>query len=109
MPPDLMIVDVAMCASNKEWQTRVKGQTDTYDVKFGRVEIGPVIYDYTCSCPHFQYRLVGTGTHCKHIKHVIEQKLRCGWNEQLDPGLHAELPDWCPNCGGSLVHERVGV
>jgi len=107
--PDLIIVDVPTCATNSHWRTEVQGQTGKYLVTFGHVEMGPVANDYTCSCPHFQYRLFGTGEYCKHIKRVIEQKLRCAWNAELEP-VHAPIGgNFCPKCTGPLTFERVAV
>ena len=36
---------------------KIKGSTDIYDVTWD-----------TCTCPHFQFRLIGTGKICKHIE-----------------------------------------
>lgn len=107
--PELTIVDVPTCASNLDWEKEVKGATGVYIVKFGRVEVGPAIRDYTCTCPHFQYRLSGTGVHCKHIIKVIVDELRCGWNESLEVGFDFPADKCCPKCHGPIIYERVGV
>jgi len=42
---------------------------NTNTTKIGKYDVD--MDNKTCSCPHFQYRLKGTGKLCKHLKEAI--------------------------------------
>jgi len=101
--PDLIVVPVATCATNKNWSTQVKGSKGAvYTVSYGPVMNQLVQYGYTCTCKGFKYR-----GRCKHINTVMAE--RCGWNWELDPGNLPDEDGRCPHCDGKVVWEQVGV
>lgn len=125
--PDLDIVAMRMCATNRYWQATVASESESgqsylvrFEQQFG--ERRNYEYDYTCSCPHYRYRKA-QGTYCKHIERA--KKFRCGWHEQwggdgpstdkdplveLSHEIHPETGlDPCPCCGASTEAVRVAV
>jgi hypothetical protein len=34
--------------------------------------------DWSCSCPHWQYRMAPIGGHCKHIERILAQEASHG-------------------------------
>lgn len=107
--PDLDIVGTWTCSTNTYWHKRIQGSEPAvvYDVRFQHRPMGPVQYDWTCTCKAFTF---GKGKYCKHIKSVMEE--RCGWNAELEPTAEALVKDGehvCPNCEGPVEAFRVGV
>lgn len=104
--PDLTLTSAATCATNQGWSTKVKGsQGGFYTVSWCYQRGGSVQYDYECTCRGFA---MSGHRRCKHIKQVVDEHLRCGWNEALEPTLKAK-GDKCPDCGGPVAYLRVGV
>jgi hypothetical protein len=102
---DLTIETAAVCATNVEWSTEVVGSKgDIYTVRFCHQPQGRVQYDYECTCWAFKAKRA----RCKHIQQVVTQRLRCAWNDAMDPGLSPD-GNKCPSCGGPLHYMRVGV
>lgn len=56
----------------------------TNTTKIGKYDVDVV--NKTCSCPHFQYRLKGTGKLCKHLKEAIN-------NSTSDENLYGSNSD----------------
>lgn len=101
---DLTTETAAMCESNKDWATKVIGSKgDEYEVRFCAQSGGSVQHDYECTCPSFTH----TGRQCKHIRQVINEERRCGWNWEMEPGRSHNGA--CPSCRGPLVYLKVGV
>ena len=104
--PDLTIFPTATCATNVSWDTTIQGSTGTpYTVRWGRLsprdmDIQSCQYGHTCECKGFEIR-----RHCKHVKAVEASGARCGWNATLE--ICDETS--CPDCGGPVVIEQVGV
>lgn len=45
--------------------TKVKSSSSNKEYEVNTMEL-------TCTCPHYTYRLIGTGEICKHIKQVLD-------------------------------------
>ena len=104
--PELSIVYASWCESNERYEKQVEGKSGKYLVRFGPTIGGSHAYDYTCSCPAFQY---GKCKYCKHIEAVKDE--RCCWNHDVIMGSFEEEPTdkKCPKCGGNLLTVKVGV
>jgi hypothetical protein len=107
LPDDLTIV--VACMTNTGWSTTVTGSKgDLYTVRWCFQPRGQ--YDYECTCPSY----VNRGTHCKHIRQVINEKRRCGWSEERTKSIFSWLQEMiekrgkCPRCGGPVMYAKVG-
>lgn len=114
--PDLDIVTAWTCNSNMgNWFMEIgsgKGDGTKYTVRFQRMPPGhPVQIDWTCTCKGYQFRKT-----CSHIEHA--KRMRCGWNEELEPtakalpsdaNVHRETGHKCPKCRTIAYAVRVGV
>lgn len=99
------------CCTNTSWSHAVPGSKlgTSYTVTFGPAQHGRVQYDYSCDCKAYQYN---NGKYCKHILAVKELKLRCAWNEELEPTAQVLTRDGehkCPHCGGEVESIKVAV
>lgn len=98
--PDLTIETYWTCETNHNWVLEVPGSKGhSYVVAFGFRLLGPCMYDYTCTCPSFEFR-----GRCKHIE--ANRGKRCGWSWQVGGGEVDSANPKCPRCGGPVVAEN---
>lgn len=95
------------CSSNESWETDITGKNGkTYTVTYGRVNHGPYLYNYVCTCEAFKF---GKGKPCKHIE---EAKTRhCMFNHEAACGGGCDTTglDVCPKCGLKMVSFSIMV
>lgn len=41
-----------------------------------RYRVDKAYYKFTCNCPHYHFRLRGSGSHCKHIE-MVKEVVKC--------------------------------
>lgn len=104
--PDLTTLLAATCATNTGWSKEVEGSKGAhYTVRWCFQPGGDVQYGYECTCPSFLHG----HRPCKHIRQILADDARCGWNEALEPTLTISEHGRCPSCGGPVAYLRVGV
>ena len=57
-------------------RTKVKSSTGTGEYTVDTMEL-------SCTCPHYLYRLMGTGDYCKHVKEVLDNPDRFKDEEEM--------------------------
>lgn len=104
--PDLTTEIAYICCTNVHWSKTVVGSKGgQYTVTFGFQPTGPVQYDWSCTCKGYKFR-----HGCRHIEDSKGE--RCGWNNELDPGLQPDFVNGearCPKCGGPITLVQVAV
>lgn len=109
--PDLTIENYWCCLSNESFSTFVASSdgSKTYQVTFGpnHKNKDRVVNDWACTCPAYEHR----PGYCKHIKRIQAAGERCGWHKFVDGGEPEYSGDTpcCPNCGGPVTTQRMGV
>jgi hypothetical protein len=107
---DLTMHATWTCESNFYFSTTVEGSKGAkYVVTYGETETGPYKYDWSCTCPSAKFHK----GHCKHVKAVKDDDLRCAWNWEMDPGYgeaeETAAGPCCPRCHGPVRAVRVAA
>jgi len=97
--PDLTLETFWHCETDREWSSTVDGSKGRrYKVTWDRHSHRnhEVQYDYSCECEGYKFR-----KDCKHIQHVKDNNLRCGWNSfvEHDEPVKKDGEFFCPRCG----------
>ena len=112
---ELSIQTAVTCKSNIDWSVDVKlhsgPTTNCYVVRYGELdskekEKQGYQYGYICGCKAFRFRKQGDAHYCKHIKAIIEDGVRCGWNQRMK---YLEMVPACPRCGEEVTPFSIGV
>ena len=119
--PDLTEHIVPTCMSNLAWSGSVASASDSeveYHVTWGPAPPwAEVQFGWHCTCRDFYYQTEqhGFGHHCKHINQIINQDLRCAWNEAIELVSNNYDVKWidghkqCPKCEGPITYVRIAV
>tara|TARA_R100001530_G_C4186176_1_gene120832 strand:- start:42 stop:377 length:336 start_codon:yes stop_codon:yes gene_type:complete len=100
------------CVTAENWSTLLKGSNGaTYTVRWSRHDHhnqDSVKYDYSCTCPSYEFR---KGTYCKHIKKIKDSGAHCNWSQFIDGGEVVEKDNQsaCPECGSDVRSMGWGV
>ena len=87
------------CETAEHWSTTVpgsKGSTYTVSWSNNHKRSLDAQFDWSCTCMAYKTK----AGYCKHIKQVIDQKLRCGWMQFTDGDYPKD--DKCPRCGSGV-------
>ncbi len=107
--PDLDIVYKQQCMEWMHKSVEVPSSSDpskTYTVTADFSETRRRENEYHCTCKGYQFRKM-----CKHVQHVIDNKLICDWHQMWGMGQSKEEKEnyICPKCKGKTEVVRVGV
>jgi len=109
---DFIPTTVWTCETNQHYETVVTGgMGKKYHVSLSPHNPGLFSNNWACDCPHFQHRLRGSDTECKHI--LEAQKSHCGWNASLEPTAEPTKDKdgklHCPVCGGDVIPVMIAI